>query len=56
MSIEELTSDQDLEVMKCPKCGSEDVWFDRSIYYYPDGTTEGPFDRCKNCGEVIPFE
>lgn len=39
--------------LKCPKCGSEETWFDRTISYLPDGTEEGMKTRCAGCGRDI---
>jgi uncharacterized Zn finger protein len=41
---------------KCPHCGHDESWFDRSIYYWQDKDgkhhEEGPFTRCCSCGKT----
>ena len=34
---------------KCPVCGSDETWFDRSVSYC-GGVEEGPTTRCAGCG------
>lgn len=39
--------------LRCPKCGSEDTWFDRTIEMRTDGTEDGMKTRCAGCGRDI---
>lgn len=38
---------------KCKFCGCEEMWFDRSIEYLPDGTEIGMQNRCSSCGRGV---
>jgi hypothetical protein len=36
----------------CIFCGNDEMWFDRTIAYLPDGTEIGMKDRCTQCGKA----
>ena len=44
------------EYWKCPHCGSDKSWFDRSFIEWLDDDgkhhMEGPWVRCKDCGKA----
>jgi len=35
----------------CPWCGNDEVWFDRTIGFLPNGEEAGMTDRCTQCGK-----
>jgi hypothetical protein len=37
---------------KCSNCGCEDVWFDRTLSYLPNGVDLGMQTFCENCGQI----
>ena len=50
--IEADASEESQLYWKCPHCGHDDNWFDRSIHLHADGFEEGPFIRCCKCGKA----
>lgn len=41
------------EPWKCPACGCDETWFDRTIGLHPDGTEDGMKTRCAKCGRDV---
>jgi predicted RNA-binding Zn-ribbon protein involved in translation (DUF1610 family) len=37
----------------CPVCGSDEMWFDRTVNLGIDGTEEGMKNRCTDCGRDV---
>lgn len=40
----------DQDCWRCPHCGHDENWFDRSFSFGADGEMEGPYIRCCKCG------
>jgi hypothetical protein len=40
------------EYWKCPWCGCDRDWFDRTIHYHADETEDGMKYRCEDCGRA----
>lgn len=37
----------------CPWCGNDEMWFDRTLAFLPDGSEIGMQDRCTKCGKSV---